>query len=834
MVYDGASTLNFYFNGELAHSDTAFNVNNSNLNVNTNNLVIGGLTGSEGFLGQLDEIRIWNVLRSQNKIVSYKNRQLLGNEDNLQAYYTLDNNALIVDGFQEAVRDYAGNTKGSTASGITWIEGDQAAPLLIETLVQDIPVSISTNINKDQIIISPINVPEYYLEGAKLTAVFSGERIKGVDGNMVLETSWSFSINKNNVNWNKANIIANQSVGQSITIDAILKNSGGTNATFELQGLPIWLKCNNPFVGANVALNAGFENTLTFNTSAYLNKGTYFANIGVITYNQAGVKTGYEYFSIELNVNCQTPSYTFNSAAFAHKKEFTAQLTIAGESSIDTNDIIVAYYNDQVRGKANVTKVNNKNVVLLDVFFNSGEQGALTFRVWDDSNCKEYIGLTQQFTLGNGNYEGTLTVPLQFVTGNVVVKRIPLIAGYQWVSFNSIDNIAATSLSISAIKGMSLNDEISTLLGSKKATFNAAGNPSGGLTALDFRKGYQVKSATDKLMLVQGVEAPIKTDIQIVGQNVFQIIGYIPNVMLNTSYALRSLSNKFAIGDRISGREGFSEFTTEGWKGTLTHLTPNKSYSIKMFNSGILNYSGFTDSASRRMSKSTAITHEESKEEEANDTTIDVSYLKKAAQKGIVVDQYNLPYTMSLTASVVSDHIDINKEYIVVAESKGQYRGVAKAVINNNQLVYFMTIYGANQENISFKLMSEDETFDIDNTLLFDQSSFVGSIDKPYPLQVSKKLNYSNEILSIDQNPVTETAIVTINPSVTDYFELDLYNLMGIKIATLYTGTILAKSGKTIELDRSKNANLTQLPSGAYLCNLRGSNTLNTLKVIFK
>ncbi len=837
MLYDGDSTVNFYFNGTLVHSDTGYHVSGENAQLNTEDLVIGGANNlNEGYVGLLDELRIWNKARSHSQIVSFSDKQLLGNEEELRAYYVFDNIALIKDGFQEAIRDYTNNTSGSTENGVSWIEGDFAAPLSIEYLVQDIPIEVNTNVDNNKVIITPINFQEYFLEGAKLTAILNNNAIKGVDGNVIDGHSWSFTINKNNTNWDKANINASQQVGTTTNFSATLKNNGGTDATFELQALPEWLTCTNVTVGDKKTIEAGFEKTFHFTTSAYLNKGEYYNNIGVITYNTTegeAVKTGYEYFELTLDVNCETPNYEFNASNYPEKKEFTGIVNIAGELSEDTNDVIVAYFNNEIRGKGRVSMISGQPVILIDVFYNDGESGDLSFHVWDDSHCKEYIGLQHTFTIGDTSYAGNISSPVLFETGDTVVKRIPLLQGYQWVSFNSVNNPTTTFLDIHRIKGMEEGDEIKELSGNKLTTFSATGEANGTLTQLDYTKGYRVKSVSDKLMLIQGTDAPIDTNIAINGYYQSQHIGYIPNVMFSTSYALRSLSNNFSINDKISGREGHAQYTAKGWKGTLTHLIPNKSYDIKMTNPSTLNYSGVVTSnnlASRTVSFKNA------KFESFNKDVLDTKYLKDAKVRGIQVDATKYPFIMSLTAKIVSEDLDMDKEYMVVAESNGEYKGIAKAVKQGDAFVYFMTIYGTYREDIRFKVISDDETFAVNNTLSFSKNQFIGTIENAHPLYVSDsdQADTSRSVLTIDRNPVGEIATVHMQPIITDNYTLHLFSLNGTKIATLFTGELRENERTSITLDRSKDAHLKKVPNGIYLCRLEGANSSTVLKLIFK
>jgi hypothetical protein len=86
----------FYKNGELAHSNgnwrTAYNITQGgSLVVGLDqDTVGGGFNASEAFLGELDELRIWNTVRSQSEIQSAMNALLNGSETGLIAYWNFE------------------------------------------------------------------------------------------------------------------------------------------------------------------------------------------------------------------------------------------------------------------------------------------------------------------------------------------------------------------------------------------------------------------------------------------------------------------------------------------------------------------------------------------------------------------------------------------------------------------------------------------------------------------------------------------------------------------------------------------------------------------------
>jgi gliding motility-associated-like protein len=91
LVYDGI-TLKFYRDGFLMSQVAA----SGNLFQNNFPTRIGDYTGGslpENFIGYINEVRIWNVVRSQAEIRTYMNASLPNpaSQPGLQAYYTFDN-----------------------------------------------------------------------------------------------------------------------------------------------------------------------------------------------------------------------------------------------------------------------------------------------------------------------------------------------------------------------------------------------------------------------------------------------------------------------------------------------------------------------------------------------------------------------------------------------------------------------------------------------------------------------------------------------------------------------------------------------------------------------
>jgi hypothetical protein len=175
----------------------------ANVNLPSMNAVncLGSLGGTTEFLtGSLDDVRLWNTVRTAQQIADNKDAELAGNESGLVAYYKMSN------GNGTTLADNAsGSYPGTLVSGVSWIS--------------DTPIgSSSTSATYDFNITS--DLATYFNPDA--SQVFTNVSYGG------LGNTGSVSIQASTADiWTLKTGVSHPSTGNTITVSAYFYNVGG-------------------------------------------------------------------------------------------------------------------------------------------------------------------------------------------------------------------------------------------------------------------------------------------------------------------------------------------------------------------------------------------------------------------------------------------------------------------------------------------------------------------------------------------------------------------------------------------------------------------------------
>jgi len=141
----GSGTHTLYVNGysQTLVSDEDFTF----IDNNSDKVIASGTSGGQFYPGAIDELRVWNVARTETEIRDNMNQTLTGNEANLVAYYRFDHisGTVLAD---RTAHDNDGILQNMVTSGTEndWITSDIpfGQPMLITASVTDITGNSAT------------------------------------------------------------------------------------------------------------------------------------------------------------------------------------------------------------------------------------------------------------------------------------------------------------------------------------------------------------------------------------------------------------------------------------------------------------------------------------------------------------------------------------------------------------------------------------------------------------------------------------------------------------------------------------------------------------------
>ncbi|MCD6117081.1 LamG domain-containing protein, partial [bacterium] len=127
LTYNG-DKIHFYINGTAAGITDA--ANGTITAYDSSPLSIGANYDASAnyFNGKIDEVRIWNIARTQTEIQDNMNKELTGNESGLVAYYKMSNGSGIT------LTDNSSNSNTGAISGAAWVlANDLSLPVNISS-----------------------------------------------------------------------------------------------------------------------------------------------------------------------------------------------------------------------------------------------------------------------------------------------------------------------------------------------------------------------------------------------------------------------------------------------------------------------------------------------------------------------------------------------------------------------------------------------------------------------------------------------------------------------------------------------------------------------------
>jgi hypothetical protein len=202
-----------------------------------------------------------------------------------------------------------------------------------------------------------------------------------------------------------------------------------------------------------------------------------------------------------------------------------------------------------------------------------------------------------------------------------------------------------------------------------------------------------------------------------------------------------------------------------------------------------------------------------------------------------ILNEADYQYNMSVVASLnIPKEMNISQNNAIGVFADNICVGIAKPTIIDNQILYFLTIYGENNKNLNFKVVDLDNntSYNIIETLNFVRDNISGNLHNPFVLnliQTTSSIEASNEanVFSISSYPIPFSKNLAITYSIAENCNvtIDIFDILGRKINSIVNQEV-KKGVYTYNYDGSN------LNSGVYLIKISAGSYTETINIIKK
>lgn len=392
--------------------------------------------------------------------------------------------------------------------------------------------------------------------------------------------------------------------------------------------------------------------------------------------------------------------------------QVVGHILVDDEISLNPNDMVGAFVNDECRGVASPMPEFG-GLVFLTVGSNQLSGETVELRIWQSELC-ESCYTTQSFAFANEGEVGSYFDPLMISCPTEVTLELGFNQGYTWFSLNVSQESYDPNNLFSALEPC-YDDRI---IGQHAFALYSGEQWIGNLMELSTHKMYRMRLCSEQSISLVGEINMMDTIYLNAG---YSWLGYLPHTCLPLNTALAGLYPEPAYNDRIIAQSAFALFNGNQWIGSLTQMCPGEGYIIKLSHSSSLNFAG-----SQRW-------HDSSNKNTVRNTSSGLSPVQ------------NLQHTMLMLAKLKTDaeSYSFSSGDMVYAYVDNELRGMATPMPENDGLI-FMNI-GANHEEaqkVHFKvwLDVENRLFDINEQFHFESLKAVGQLNDPFVLSIQSQL----------------------------------------------------------------------------------------------
>lgn len=663
------------------------------------------------FKGEIDEVRVWNLYKSETLVENGNSNRLDGTEKGLLAYYPFETyiewqgvkelQFSLMDQKQQA--DPTQKVPDAVAVGGD-VETKASAP--VKAKGPESKLLYDFVVNNDALI---INLKEPYERIEKTIVKFTVDGVRDKNGNEILSPiTWSAYIDRNQLKWSDNALTVVKKLNEEKTIKVKALNKGGSIEHFTVENLPSWLEAE-PASGT-IDPTSSADIVLTIDPS--LNIGTYDETLYL-----RGDNNVVEALQLTVKVEGEKPEWMVNPADFKYNMSVFGKLYINKVYSSDDEDMLAAFSGGKCVGVCNnrYYKQNDMYYAMLTVYSNDVNGSDLEFRIWDASTGQTYIAQSEKpISFENNAVVGSPAQPVLFTAKDYRVQNITLNEGWTWISTNiASDKLSDLNKLLADGKWTSDDQVKSEQYGF--ASWTKRNGWVGQLTEIDNDQMYLVHSSAPQNLHISGPAVdPTSHKLTIRGAKEdgtprWNYISYLPSDNFTLKEALAGYDAKE--GDIVKSQTQMAMYSGNlGWIGSLTYMENGKGYMLQ------------------RQSQDDAVLQYPSKTSVGRKAKAAMA----AAKNADGTNAY-FPYSANMTAVVEVEGVELQQGDRLVSYVAGEPRGYAEGItLPDGRTIFMLAVGGDKPEAVDVTIERGGNIIaKAPSAISYAANSNVGTINEP-------------------------------------------------------------------------------------------------------
>lgn len=663
------------------------------------------------FKGEIDEVRVWNLYKSETLVENGNSNRLDGAEKGLLAYYPFETYTewqgvkelqfSLMDQKQQA--DPTQKVPDAVAVGGD-VETKASAP--VKAKGPESKLLYDFVVNNDALI---INLEEPYERIEKTIVKFTVDGVRDKNGNEILSPiTWSAYIDRNQLKWSDRALTVVKKLNEEKTLKVKALNKGGSIEHFTVENLPSWLEAE-PASGT-IDPTASADIVLTIDPS--LNIGTYDETLYL-----RGDNNVVEALQLTVKVEGEKPEWTVNAADFKYNMSVFGKLYINKVYSSDDEDMLAAFSGGKCVGVCNnrYYKQNDMYYAMLTVYSNDVNGSDLEFRIWDASTGQTYIAQSEKpISFENNAVVGSPSQPVLFTAKDYRVQNITLNEGWTWISTNiASDKLSDLNKLLADGKWTSDDQVKSEQYGF--ASWTKRNGWVGQLTEIDNDQMYLVHSSAPQNLHISGPAVdPTSHKLTIRGAKEdgtprWNYISYLPSDNFTLKEALAGYDAKE--GDIVKSQTQMAMYSGNlGWIGSLTYMENGKGYMLQRQSQ---------DDAQLQYPSKTSVGRK--------------AKAAMAAAKNADGTNAYFPYSANMTAVVEVEGVELQQGDRLVSYVGGEPRGYAEGItLPDGRTIFMLAVGGDKPEAVDVTIERGGNIIaKAPSAISYAANSNVGTINEP-------------------------------------------------------------------------------------------------------